>query len=442
MPRSASATECQPQPTNYADYTIQALLMLDEMGFHWYYGATEFSQQNLVNTLLNMTAGGTTCTGDIDGGDDHDGDPLITSDVWAIRSLGIVAKYDDTGVLASRSAAISALAVYPYRRPAWSACLLYAAPDISIPEVPTITSPTEKQVVDDSTPDIVASSPAGTTKWKFRIASDSGMTTIVASVDDHGSNTWTVSPALSYAATLYVQAAAGNGAGYSSWSTAVSFKQSYRLKVLSYSPTEAWRLNETSGTTITALLDSAKNGTLSGITLNARNFLDGGASPNFNGSGNYVNLLTSALQSSWSGTQGTVFVWFYDTNPTASGFRFVLSIGDGDYARIATVYNSNGHFGRMLYPGERQASAASRVTDQWRSFGISWNVTGNVCRMVCDGTSLTVSAATFSGSGSLVHAYLGRRLDGRYWMGGLAWMMYWNTEQSLATLQALSSVPT
>lgn len=216
--------------------------------------------------------------------------------------------------------------------------------------------------------------------------------------------------------------------------------QTYAQKVLSYSPTEFWMLDETSGTVAAAQLDASKNGTYGGsLTLNGLTFLDGRPAPTFDGTNDEVNLLTAALQAAWSGTQGAMSIWLYDTDGTAGTLRVCAALGDTDAAQYAKVYKATTHRADVLKNTNREAQVA-RVTSTWRHIFISWNNTGNIARMVIDGVDTVPNVTTLANTGSLNHAWVGRRVDGRFWLGGLARFAYWNTVQTVATGQALAVV--
>lgn len=129
FPRSAGTTELFAQAFNYADYTVDAVVMAYELGFLWYLDMSGYDMARLAGTLLHMTAGGNTCTSDVDGGDAGGTEPaFVTPDLYSIRTLSILARFDVSGELFTRSAAIRALSTYPLRKPAIPACLLYASP--------------------------------------------------------------------------------------------------------------------------------------------------------------------------------------------------------------------------------------------------------------------------------------------------------------------------
>lgn len=128
FPRSAAAGEQYAQATNYADYTIGVLVFLYEFGFRYYNDLAGYDMPRLAGSLLHMTTTGDSCTGDIDGGNaGGTTSEYITPTLYSIRTLAMLAKYDVSSNIATRSLAIKALASSPANLPAVPACLLFGS---------------------------------------------------------------------------------------------------------------------------------------------------------------------------------------------------------------------------------------------------------------------------------------------------------------------------
>jgi hypothetical protein len=81
-------------------------------------------------------------------------------------------------------------------------------------------------------------------------------------------------------------------------------------KVLSYSPTDFWPMNEASGTTAVNLVNAARNGTygrdVSTMTTGP-GIGDGGTAPLFNGTDDYLDV--TAANATFNGGEGSFSVW-------------------------------------------------------------------------------------------------------------------------------------
>lgn len=202
----------------------------------------------------------------------------------------------------------------------------------------------------------------------------------------------------------------------------------YSQRILSTVPIAYWKLNETGVPGVAA--DSSGNGFngayIGGVTLNGLTFLDGSPVPTFNGTTGYVDMLSVGLAAAWNTARGTLLVWIYDTNPTAATLRYGLQFGQSDAAQNTAFYNSSGQHRNSIFKGGQREGNIPRVTDRWRSMLASWNTSGNICQTWTDGVLVTPSAGTLSGAGLLLSALVGRRIDGRFWLGGLAQIGYWD----------------
>jgi len=92
----------------------------------------------------------------------------------------------------------------------------------------------------------------------------------------------------------------------------VAGKVPYSDKILALSPFAYFPMNEVSGTTAYCLVDSAQNGTYArdvSVMGTTPGIGDGNTAPLFNGTSDYLNILTAAFLAALDGDEFTVSAW-------------------------------------------------------------------------------------------------------------------------------------
>lgn len=164
-----------------------------------------------------------------------------------------------------------------------------------------------------------------------------------------------------------------DGAGLSS---------SYSGKVLSYSPIAYWPLNEATGTNANCLVNSAQDGTYTGVTLGQTGIGDGNTCPLFDGTNDYVDIYSAALNTAFSGTAGTMVIWAKVFNAAVwadTNSRMAVSLSDiGNENRVKlrksttnnrldAIYNQGG-------AGDVTVSRDPGPSTSWLHMAMTWNV--------------------------------------------------------------------
>jgi hypothetical protein len=86
--------------------------------------------------------------------------------------------------------------------------------------------------------------------------------------------------------------------------------ESYTTKVLSYSPIAYWILGEESGTNAACQVNSAQDGTYTGVNLGSCLSPDGiNFAPYFDGANDYVNVYSATLNAVFDGQSGSLAIW-------------------------------------------------------------------------------------------------------------------------------------
>ncbi|GAI14148.1 unnamed protein product, partial [marine sediment metagenome] len=77
----------------------------------------------------------------------------------------------------------------------------------------------------------------------------------------------------------------------------------YDDKVLGMDPIAYWPLSETSGLVANCLVNPAQNGVYTGVTLGQPGIGDGNTAPYFDGTNDYVDVLTAAFIAAYNGSE-------------------------------------------------------------------------------------------------------------------------------------------
>ena len=87
----------------------------------------------------------------------------------------------------------------------------------------------------------------------------------------------------------------------------------YAQRILSIAPNNIvgyWPLDEHSGTTVTDKSRQGNNGSYTGVTLNNAKGPDGRGIPFFDGTNDFGDIYSAALNSDFNGNEGAMMGWF------------------------------------------------------------------------------------------------------------------------------------
>lgn len=248
-------------------------------------------------------------------------------------------------------------------------------------------------------------------------------------------------------------------------------KQSYISKVLSYSPTLYWPLNEVSGTTV---YDYGPNGinvsyAPAGITLGQSGIGDGETAAEFDGNNTYVLIANvPAIDAQWDGDKGSMAIWnrvdglarWTDNTTFRYGHHWRSNTDATYYIVVGGRYNANHTiFWRRRAGGpileKTYAFAPSGPTD-WFFMGLTYDIVADTfsCYVGLDGVLTTVYSGSFGGVGNGAWGVnpvaqpggnttllAAGSLTLQEWIGRLAHAAYWKSVVlSQADMQALATV--
>jgi len=221
--------------------------------------------------------------------------------------------------------------------------------------------------------------------------------------------------------------------------------------VLSTGPIAYWPLDESAGTTARCLVNSAQNGTYTGVTLandSAGPF--GTPAPFFDGANDYVNVKTATLEALWNagGAEWSIMTWWRAANVgvwTDAAYRYVFMGIDtaNDYALIGRT-NVNNQF-RVVW----RANATTQTdlqngltTTDWQSYIVTRSEAAGEVKYYRNGALLATDGpaiGAWASAGGWTNILIGAEttVPAQVWHGWIAHTALWNralTPGNIATL--------
>ena len=185
-----------------------------------------------------------------------------------------------------------------------------------------------------------------------------------------------------------------------------SFPNGYISKVLSYSPSAYWPLDETSGTNAdNAEGTAALDGTYTGVTLNSSTGPDGQPAGLWGGILDYCDIYNVGLNAVFDGSLGTLMIWIRaealgDWTDSIQRRASQIQSDSSNYIRIGKSPTDNQILFQYNAGGTlEQVGVVVTPSIDWIHCAITWNKAGDVVKYYVDG----VKQAT-EGSGLGVYA--------------------------------------
>jgi hypothetical protein len=177
----------------------------------------------------------------------------------------------------------------------------------------------------------------------------------------------------------------------------------YDGKVLGTSPIAYWPLWETSGLVANCLVNSAQNGTYTGVTLGQPGIGDGNTAPFFDGTNDFVSIFSAAFNLAFNGSEGTYAGWFKVANAGVwtdgtTRYTFVLlqDVTDRIYgSRIGGINNQINH----IYAAggvTKTRGVAGLSFINWMHWAITWSAAADEMKTYLNGIQ---QGATLNGLG-------------------------------------------
>ena len=224
---------------------------------------------------------------------------------------------------------------------------------------------------------------------------------------------------------------------------------SYVDTVLKTGPIAYWPLDESAGTAARCLVNSAQNGTAVGVTwADDRGPFDTPA-PFFDGTNDYINIYSAALDAAFNGATGSMVVWCRVNGAgvwTDGAIRYVARFrvdGDNQFLEQKAAANN-----QLVGHGEAGNGTAQIVAVMssvaWFHFAITWSDSNNddEFKYYIDGTQegATSNALNAWAGGALAIAQIGASAAAtNVWHGWLAHCAVWDRVLTQAEITALAN---
>lgn len=212
--------------------------------------------------------------------------------------------------------------------------------------------------------------------------------------------------------------------------------------IANYSPSAFWRVTDCTSVnspTIPAQLDSARDGTLSGWTLqNAASPVAGETllAPLSDGTNDYGDVFSSngstGLADIFDPATGSLLVWAYPSvaSLTDGQTRYAFTIDDGIDSRVTINKNPSDQW-QMIHKGGgtvRQFNAATpAMASEWTMLGLSWVSGVKTYANVNGALYNTERGQPGAWSGAAANAFIGAgdTVPTLVWAGWLAYAILW-----------------
>ena len=227
--------------------------------------------------------------------------------------------------------------------------------------------------------------------------------------------------------------------------------ESYSERVLLTDPVAYWPLWERSGTVAECLVNSAQDGTYTGVTLaNASIPVIGTVAPYFDGTNDYVDVYSATLAAAFSGVTGTVMAWAKVnaaavwTDGTERGI-LRWSVNAANYIHLAKMAANNTV--RWLYRAGGVNSIVNNnalSTTDWMMIVMTWDAAADQMKAYYNGTQegatqngLGVWAGGLGVNTTLIGANV--NAPNAVWHGWLAHCAIWDKVIDASTIAELAN---
>jgi hypothetical protein len=229
--------------------------------------------------------------------------------------------------------------------------------------------------------------------------------------------------------------------------------QRYVKRVLSTRPDKLigyWPMDETSGTVSRDYSGQANNGAYTGVTLGRAGIGDGRSSPLFDGTNDFNNIYSAALNTDFNGAAGTMAVWckvsgasIWTDTLAHTMFRLRVDANNDVFLRKNTTNNQV----QFIYTAGATAETINLTTSptDWFHLAITWSATADEVKAYYNGaqtgstsTVLGVWAGVLASTVCCVGA--GSTTPTTGWNGTVAHAALWTTPLTAAQIASLATI--
>jgi len=223
----------------------------------------------------------------------------------------------------------------------------------------------------------------------------------------------------------------------------------YNDLVMGTQPIAYWPQSESSGLTAYCLTNPAMNGTYTGVTLaNDLTGPFGTPAPFYDGANDYCNIYSAALNTAFSGAEGTVAIWAKVNGIgvwTDAAIRQTINlwVNGNNYLRPQkmNVNNLFQHFYRANAIGET-VNSAGRTDIVWMHVALSWSKSAEEMKAYIYGAQVgatQINLGVWAGNLLNTACCIGANGTGpsEVWHGWLGPCAIWNRALTPAEIAAL-----
>lgn len=218
----------------------------------------------------------------------------------------------------------------------------------------------------------------------------------------------------------------------------------YESRMLSTKPVALWPLSEPAGAASVADVVASFAGTPSNVTLANATFPDGTPAPLFNGTSSYIDILTAAFVSAFTGgDEGSMAIWLRPNTGVLSDGAFrtllVLRSNAQNFVTLEKSSLANAIFGYRRASNESRNAHTTTFNSAWNHLVFTWKRSSGRLYMYRNGVQIAGNTdSTQAFVGSLTEAYIGAVSKASlFWSGWLKYAAVWNRELTQSDVNAL-----
>lgn len=184
----------------------------------------------------------------------------------------------------------------------------------------------------------------------------------------------------------------------------------YQSRVLALAPIRYWPLDDAAGSVIARELVVGGNGTPPNVTFGVAGIGDGKTAASFNGTTSYINVVSAALATAFSGAEGTYAQWLkipadvWGDGTTRRACRLLADASN--FALVQKLNNSTLVF-TMRRGGNTLTYTSAENPTNWIHIAMRWSTAANAASAFINGNKYAMTGTWSTWSGALIIAVIG-----------------------------------
>lgn len=229
--------------------------------------------------------------------------------------------------------------------------------------------------------------------------------------------------------------------------------ESYARRVLRTRPGNFvgyWPMSETAGTVAFDLSPQGNNGAYTGVDLAQPGIGDGRVCPWFDGTNDFNNIYSAALNTDFNAAAGTMAAWARVNAAsvwTDSGYRVVVQLRTDDSNQIYLLKQNTNNTIRALYRANNVTQSVDTTLSLtgWFHLALTWDTAADEVKAYLNGVQSGTTQTgldTWAGAldSTLCHVGAYSTVPASIWHGWLAHVAIWNAALSAGEMAYLLRV--